>query len=180
MKMKLVKKEISQILKEKRNWINTGEEKPETMKPVVMRLCHNTLRLAETATEIHPLEDVKVGIYDLDCGAWKILPPQPKYDFSPLSVGGAVKENVSVTHWAELEEGELEGWKTRFDLIRSYKKLELNIDPEYEKDLYRALLLGAFFINQYSQKAEDKKLTELLYDLQHCIDFGNITEETKE
>lgn len=169
------KKIVSRILKEERNWIESKTEFPEHKEPVVIRLCHDTLSSGETETVIYPLEDIKVGYFDVDISKWVVLPPYPKYDFSPLSTRSDIKEHVNVTHWAVLEEGELEGWKTRFDLLGSYKKLELNIDLENEKDVYRALMYGAAFISKYGDK-NDKKFSDILCDLQYCIDFGNVSD----
>lgn len=177
--MKLVKKVVSQILKEKRNWVETVNEMPESKKPVILRLCHRTIFSGETDTEQYPLEDIKLGYYDMDSRQWIILPPHPKYDYSPLSNQGYLRENVDTTHWAIPEEKELEWWTNRYNRIRSYGLLELKVDPENEKEVYRALLHGAAFIHQYAP-AEEKKLSEILYDLMHCIDFNNTTDVPKE
>ena len=168
------RKVISQILKEKRNWIESNIELPQEGKPVVIRLCHRTLLSGETMEAVYPLEDIKVGKY-ID-GNWVILPPYPKYDYSPLSLQGDIRKDVDITHWAELEEGELVGWTTRFDLIGTYDQLELHVDPKNEQEVYRALLWGSSMISQHAP-IEMKRLSNILCDLQHCIDFGNSKKE---
>ena len=160
---------VSQILKEKRKWITT-DTLPEEGKPVVVRICHKTIYSGETDTERYPLEDIKVAKY-IDA-KWTIVPPFPKYDYSPLTKRDVIIDGAEVTHWAELEKDELVGWVTRFDLINKYEKLEIYVDPVNEPKVYRALTWGAALINQYGDP-DIKALASILYDLQHCIDFGN-------
>lgn len=164
------KKVVSQLLKEKRNWIETEKETPKDIGAVVIRLCHRTAVSGETDTEIYPLEDIKVAKYVDE--NWYILPPHPKYDYSPLSKHEAILNDVDVTHWAVLEEGELIGWTTRLDRIGKYSNIELHVDPENEPHVYRALVYGSAFINKYGTP-DIKPLANILYDLQHCIDFNN-------
>jgi len=164
------KKVVSQVLKEQRNWIESEKELPNDTRAVVIRLCHRTALSGETDNEAYPLEDIKVAKYVDRC--WVILPPHPKYDYSPLSKQCDILKDVDATHWAELENGELIGWTTRLDRIGKYAKLELRVDPENEPHVYRALTYGAAYINQYGTP-DIKPLAKILYDLQHCIDFDN-------
>jgi hypothetical protein len=166
------KKIASHVLKQPRTWIESKTNLPENAEPVVIRLCHDTLSAGESETEIYPLEDIKVGYFDSNLEKWIIMGPHPKYDFSKLSSKGDIKDHVDVTHWATLDEGELQGWNTRFDRSKSYGLLELRVDEENEKEVYRALLHGSAYIHTYGDP-EMKPLAEILYDLQHCIDFGN-------
>lgn len=168
---------ISNILKEPREWFDVKEEKfPDPDQQVVIRICHETMLSGETATEIYPIEDLKVGTYQ--DGKWTISPPYPKYDYSPLANKAELNEGVNVTHWAVPGETEIEGWNTRFDRIGTYKKLKIEVDPEHEEDVYRALLWGGAFIAQFggeefhmAKSGEGlKKLYETLCDLQACID----------
>ena len=168
--MENIKKEISQVLKERRQWFETKDKMPEEKQPVVIRLCHRTWKTGETETEVYPAEDVKIGYYAN--GKWTILPPHPKYDYSPLSDRTDLRKDVDVTHWAIPEEKELEWWVARFNRTREYKVLALQVDPDHAKNLYRALIWGAALINQQADP-EVKDLSSYLYDLQNCIDFDN-------
>lgn len=171
-----MKKHISRIINNKRKWIDSKVNKPDLNTPVTVRLCHTTKCVKETEVEVYPIEDVKIASYDGT--KWKILPPYPKYDYSPLSNKENIKENVVITHWSMTTSEELEWWNERFDLIRSYDKLELAVDNKNEELVYRALLWGASLINQHAPE-ELKYLSDILYDLQHCIDVNMKKEDKK-
>lgn len=156
-------------MNDKRQWIDCNTNKPAINTPVTIRLCHTIKCVKETEIEIYPLEDVKIASYDGT--KWKILPPYPKYDFSPLSCKENIKDDAIVSHWTVTTPNELTWWNERFDLIRSYDKLALSVDSNNEELVYRALLWGGALINQYAPD-ELKYLSDVLYDLQHCIDIN--------
>lgn len=173
--MSIVKGRISQILKEKRDWRKTQEELPPVGEKVIIRLCHQTDIYGEDNENIYPVEDVGVGVID-ENNKWSMCPPHPRYDYAPLVNKGVIKENVDVTHWALPEKGEIQGWETRFDQLREYKYLKLEVDADNEEDVYRALMFGAHHLANslgkdfYEKNSEGRKLYEILCDLQHCLD----------
>ena len=170
-----VKKIASRVLKEQREWFKSTERHPDVGQRVVMRLCHDTAIRGETQSEIYPVEDVKVGQYT-EGGKWIISSPHPKYDYSPLSHMGHLKENVEVTHWAIPEDGELDSWDNRFNIIRPYHHpIEIKVDQRDEEDVYKAILWGASYMVSFGGKdvhnkdSEFRKLYEILWDLKERI-----------
>lgn len=180
------KKVVSNILLEKRKWIDVKDAVPSPGQLVVVRLLNTKIIYGETDTEIYPAEDIKVANYAKDynnpeIGHWHIAAPYPKYDFSPLTSKDKLLDGTVVTHWAELEKGELEGWNTRFDPAFVYKKLILQVDEDHEEDVYRALMWGAAFIDKIERdNPEAKKLVRILYDLQSVLDKGEGIDRTDE
>ena len=180
------KKIVSNILSEKRNWVDATKAKPEPGVQVVMRLYNPMIIFGENETEIYPAEDIKVGTYVRDYddptkGSWHVSPPFPKFDYSPLSTKDRLNEDTTVTHWAEIPEDELEGWNTRFEPIFVYKKLNLEVDDEHAEDVYRALIWGAACIDKLEHgNPEAAKLVRILYDLQAIMDSGKEIDLTEE
>ena len=158
--------EKSKILSQNLGWKDVEVELPKENEEVVLRLCHIE-KTRKVDNEILAVEDVKIGVYRN--GNWFVAPPFPRFDFSPLSDHSKLKEKVIVTHWRVPEEAELTFWKERFDLIRSYENLSLDVDDKNARDVYRALIWGAALINQYAGE-EDRYLADILCDLQHCMD----------
>ena len=177
-----IKKQISSyVLREPRRWVSTLEGLPNPDVQVVIRLYDESQIMSETETEIFPAEDLKIGRFTEN--GWIIDPPYPKYDYSPLSHKGKINENTTVTHWAIPAEGELEGWETRFNRIREYKKLEIHVDPENEELVYKALLWGGAYIARFagpemdSPDSELRQYYEVLCDLQQYIDSHGIEKQ---
>lgn len=170
------KKVISHFLREKRNWVDARMMKPKPGQLVVMRLTNPTIIWAENETEIYPAEDIKIGHFLQDynnpnSGKWAVAPPFPRYDYSELTSKEKLNDFTIVTHWAIPEEGEVDGWKTRFDQINLFKTLKLEVDEQHEEDVYRALLHGAYFMNKYAaDDPEIQHLATILYDLQYVLD----------
>jgi len=135
------KKVVSNILTEKRNWHDCKELLPDEGVTVVIRFTNPSIIFGEDENTIYPAEDIKLAKY-ID-GKFNIAAPFPKYDFSPLSDRDTFKEGTIVTHWAEPEEGEIDGWLNRFGSFHVYKHLSIKVDKFHEKDVYRALLMGA-------------------------------------
>ena len=171
------KPRYSQVLQQDRNWTRPSEKLPEENSPVVLRLMHSTELGGEDESYLYPIEDIMVGYYS--SGHWVIASPFPKYDYSRLSNKSVINENVEVTHWADLNEGELEGWKTRFNRIREYGKLVLEVDEDSEEDVYRALMWAGHFIAMaagpdfYNKDSDMRKWYEILCDLQNAIEGNN-------
>lgn len=169
---------VSNILHEPRDWKNANEVKPEAGQLVVIRMMNPTIIYAENEKEIYPSEDMKIGEFirnatDPSTGVWVIAPPHPRFDYSPLSDKERLNDETLVTHWAIPEEGELEGWRTRFDQTNLYKKLNIEVDDDHLELVYRALVWGAAFIQKYNpDEPEAKYLAHVLYDLQYVIDTG--------
>lgn len=174
------KKKVSNILLEKREWFDVNEKKPNPGERVVIRFTNENIVYGENDKEVYYAEDIKVGRYlqaiEGEGGRWVIDPPYPKYDYSPLSNKENLLEGTYVTHWAYPESDELEGWDTRFDMHNKYQNLRIEIDPEHEEDLYRAIIwTSAFFTrNAEIRKRYDEKTIDRIYgvlcDLQSCID----------
>lgn len=175
------KNEISMILQESRKWYDANDVKPEAGECVVIRFENRDKIYGEDENNIMYAEDEKVAQYIRDVddpkkGRWSICPPYPKYDYSPLSQMDQILDGTVVTHWAKLEEGELEGWKTRFDPIGTYTGLEINVAPEDEEVVYHALIIGANALARlYNMKSDDESnparpLYAVLNDMQACID----------
>ena len=147
------KQKVSNILNENREWFDATKKKPNPGERVVIRFTNEKYIYGEDDKSIYYAEDIKVGRYvkaydDSDTGRFVIDPPFPKYDYSPLSRKENLLEGSVVTHWAYPDDGELEGWDTRFDMFGTYNKLRIEVDPEHEEDVYRALMWGASFISQ--------------------------------
>lgn len=179
------KKVVSRVLQEERNWISIKDKLPKIGEHVVIRFVNNSILYGETEEEIYPAEDIKIGqlvrdINNPSKGRFIIDPPFPKYDYSPLTNKEMLGVGTEVTHWAVPFEGELENWAHRLDFNRSYHHLKLEVDPENEEVVYRALLHGSSFIanagGEEFAKCKPgegmKMLYEILCDLQTCIDKG--------
>lgn len=180
------KRVVSNILVEPRNWQDAKKVKPGLGELVVIRMMNPNVLYGENDTEIYPAEDMKLakwipGQKNPDDGTWVIEPPYPLFDFSPLSNKDALNEDTIVTHWAVPEEGEIEGWKTRFDQTYIYKTLKLEVDGDHIKDVYRALVWGSAFIaNNNPGDPDARKLANILYDLQYVLDTGKGIDLTDE
>lgn len=171
------KPRVSRVLTQERDWKRPSEELPEENKPVIIRLMHLKDVDFEDENYIYPIEDNLVGY--VNGGKWIISTPFPKYDYSRLSNKAVINENVEVTHWAELMEGELKGWESRFDRIREYDKLELLVDPANEEVVYRSLMWAAHFIAmaagpEFQDRNNELRISyEVICDLQNAIDKGD-------
>lgn len=181
------KKVVSNILSSSRDWHNSNDVKPEENTQVVMRICDPSKSYGETEEEIYVAEDIKVGVYipdenDPNKGEWFVSPPYPKYDFSPLTNREKLKEGASVTHWAEVNDDELDDWSNRFEPRGEYNRLRIDIDPEYEEYFYRLMIHQANAINSritYMESQEKPNTDEIeqlkliltfFDDIQACID----------
>lgn len=184
---KIDKKRISSILSKEDGfkWIHINDTKPPLNTPVVFRFYDPNKSYGESFTEILEAEDMKVGTFDGK--DWKILPPFPLYDSSPLSDKDKLNDGAIVTHWAEVDEVTMEGWNTRFDPMGTYKHLNIEVDKEHEKELYRALLWASSFIrsnmesnNNPESNKELFSFYRILVDLQWCMDNGKALENYSE
>lgn len=177
---------VSNILHEKREWVDASKKMPDPNTPVVIRMYNPNILFAETETEIYPAEDVKIakflpGLDDPTKGSWCICPPYPRFDYSPLSSKDRLDEGTVVTHWALPMDGEVEGWNTRFDQINLFKKLKLEVDDEHLELVYRALLWGSTYIQKCCGNDPDAvRLATILYDLQYVLDKNNGIDLTDE
>lgn len=140
---KVIKKVVSNILQQKRDWKETKDGLPEDDKPVVIRLLHPSKIMYEDQEVKLPLEDCKIAKYNHEDKKWEILPPHAKYDYSPLSMKVDVNEETIVSHWANILPDELSNWGVRFDRILQYEKLELSVSTEMEELVYKAIIHAA-------------------------------------
>ncbi len=178
------KKKLSMILdkNDNREWIDVNNSLPDPNAPVVIRFTNENIIFAEDDENIIFAEDEKVAKRILDINnpdkfIWSILPPWPKYDYSPLSLRDQLIDGTVVTHWSYLQSGELDGWNSRFDPLGDYNHLSIKVSADYEEIVYRSLLYGANMIARSVDGKLDEKSNELyaamyavLTDLQYCID----------
>lgn len=174
------KKEVSIILEEDRNWIDFNETKPSINIPVVIRMVDKNLIYTESNSEVIYAEDIKIASWDGE--KWTINPPYPRFDYSPLSRFGELNKDTVVTHWAETDLEEFEAWKNRFNRIYDYD-LNIDVDKEYEEDVYRAMMYGAAFISKFGgpdftdRNGILRKMYNVLCDIQAHLDSKSSTEE---
>lgn len=142
------KEEISNILMEEREWVSS-DNKPDVDIPVIIRIVNKNIIYYKNHNEVMYAEDMKIGKWDGTI--WSILPPYPRYDYSPLSKFGELSSGTVVTHWAEPLNDEFEGWNSRFDRLTDHY-LNIEVAPEYEEDVYRALMWGAAYISKFGGK----------------------------
>jgi len=180
---------VSRILKESREWFDVREKLPEEGREVVIRLCDESQDFGMDGDgNVAVAEDMKLGMYK--DGKWAIVPPYPKFDYSPLSNGPNISEGVVVTHWAVPKEatendiGEVEAWKSRFQISGRYKHFVIEIDKEHEELLYRACSWGAAALRGLVGETEESMpLIGILWDIQAlmdqdaCIKHGEIIED---
>ena len=168
------KEEVSLILKEDRDWSDINN-KPDINIPVVMRIVNKNMIYVENRNEILYAEDIKIGQFDGN--NWHVYPPYPKYDYSPLSQYSELNDGSIVSHWAPVESGELEAWNNRFKRIFDYP-LKIEVDPEHEETVYKALMWGAAYISKfggpdfYNEENNLHKMYEVLCDMQAYIDLS--------
>jgi len=139
-------------------WKSTNDELPSSSDPMV-------IQIRDKHSE---KTDIKVATYS--DGEWKILPPYPRFDFSPMSNYEHIDENAYVMEWRNITDDELSFWEHRFDKIRSYDTLEIHTDDKNAKDVYRALMWGAALIERHADN-DNAYLADILYDLQHYMDI---------
>ena len=142
------KEEISNILKEEREWVSS-DNKPDIDVPVIIRIVNKNIINNRNHNEVLYAEDMKIGKWDGE--TWSILPPYPKYDYSPLSKFGELNSGTIVSHWAEPLNDEFDSWNTRFGRLTDYY-LNIDVAPEYEEDVYRALMWGAAYVSKFGGK----------------------------
>lgn len=176
---------VSNILREARPWRDATKVKPDPGQLVVIRITNPDIIYVETETEILPSEDMKIAKFNRNQdgvnGIWVIEPPYPKFDYSPLSNKEQLYPGTMVTHWAVPEEGEIEGWKTRFNPSGIYKKLNIEVDDDHLELVYRALIWASAYIQKANPDDPDaKRLASVLYDLQYVLDTGKPIELSDE
>lgn len=178
------KHKLSMILDKNngREWIDINSSLPDLNNPVVIRITNENIIFAEDDENIIFAEDEKVAkrisdINNPDKFRWSIIPPWPKYDYSPLSSKDQLIDGTVVTHWSYLQSGELDGWNSRLDLLGDYNHLSIKVSADYEEIVYRSLLYGANMIARSVDGKLDETSNELyaamyavLTDLQYCID----------
>lgn len=176
-----MKKEVSTILIEKRDWKEFSEVKPNKGELVVIRMTDPDQICYEDDTSIYRLEDIMIASWNGDY--WRVDPPFHKYNYSPLTNRCKILPNAVVTHWAIPAEGEVEAWHNRLSYFHEYNNLSITVDPGREEAVYKALLWGAAFIEEIATSTEDetrrKELEECyktLKDLQYSIDHTASTE----
>lgn len=177
----LKKKKVSGILTAEKSpytWININETPAPVGKPVAIRFMDPNKSYGETFDIIVEAEDMKIATVD-ENGNWKILPPFPLFDYSPLSNKENINKECTVTHWAEVSDEEMNGWNTRFNPLGKYKLLKLEVDKEHQEIVYKSLLWASHFIknaienNSNPESAPElTKYYNILADLQYCMDSG--------
>lgn len=179
------KEEVSIILNEKRDWRDASQVKPDLNVPVAIRLVNKSMIYTENKAEVLYAEDIKIAQWDGE--KWTIIPPYPKFDYSPLSKHSELKEGTEVSHWGDILAEELENWQRRFDRFYDYD-LHIEVDPEHEEDVYRALMWGAAYISKFGgpdfhNDVEEnglQKMYKILCDMQACMDTHQEDEPVSE
>lgn len=170
-------KEMSRVVQDDRDWIDSNENKPAVNKSVVIRMVKPDVSVTNNESdEIYFLEEAAVGKWTGD--HWEIDPPYHKYPISSMMDHEKLTDGVNVSHWSEPNPGEVDGWAHRLDLFNTYNQLDITIDPDKEESLYRALSLGAALIESIYPQYSDYKDSELLRnyymalkDIQFTIDM---------
>lgn len=175
-----VKKEVSNVLMNKRDWHDINKEKVPENTPVMVRLYNKSYIYVETENEIYYAEDIKMAKYiknyNSDGGQWAIMGPFPKYDASPLSQQDQLINNTIITHWSLATEQEVEDWSHRYEPTFRYKDLRIDVDEELEPMFYKAIMHGAASLARANSKAmEDPNSPErimytILSDIQALFD----------
>ena len=177
----LDKQKVSGILTSEKSpytWIDVNETPAPIDKPVAIRFVDPNKTYGETFDVILEAEDMKIATID-EKGNWKILPPFPLFDYSPLSNKENIDKGCTVTHWAEVSDEEMNGWNTRFNPLGRYKLLNIEADKDHQELVYKSLLWASHFIkNAIENNANPESVPELtkyyatLADLQYCMDSG--------
>lgn len=179
------KKVLSKVLLDGHEWFSTSEiDKVPRSEPLVVRLEHPKTVIGEDKDVIMYMEDIKVAMLNKE-GEWRILPPHPLYDFSPLSSKDHVYDGVNVSHWRYPINNEVGEWAKRLMPINHYSKLVLEVDKDNERDVYIALIHAANAIvsrvdpeiwnNPDDDRAnQEKKDWAILCDLQSAMDYPGI------
>lgn len=177
----LDKQKVSGILTSEKSpytWIDVNETMPPVGKPVAIRFVDPNKTYGETFDIILEAEDMKIATVD-EKGNWKILPPFPLFDYSPLSNKENINKECTVTHWTEVSDEEMNGWNTRFNPLGRYKLLNIEVDKDHQELVYKSLLWASHFIkNAIENNVNPESAPELtqyyntLADLQCCMDSG--------
>lgn len=176
---------VSNILKQKREWIMIAQKYPDFNDPVLIRLMNRSVILSEDEKEYYPLEDMKIATWD--GSKWSICYPFPLYDYSPLTDHTELRADVEVTHWSKATVKELIGWASRLCVYNNFTHLRMEVDKEHEKGVYRALIHAASVFDSIASADEVEEETKTLYracsqvmnDLQCCMDQGGLLDGTQ-
>lgn len=185
------KKRISKLLDEDRGWHNIKDKLPDADKHVIIRMTNPHYIYYETDVEIYYAEDLKIAkcVKDyndpdnIDKCTWSIIPPYPKFDYSPLSRYDRLLEGTVVTHWADVSDEDIESWNNRFNITDAYLTLRFDIDDDHAELMYKALMYGAGVIGRaYTQEKSDELLAYhvMLQDLLNSMDKNVMIENGKE
>ena len=175
------KKKISKLLNEDRNWHNVHDTLPNPDQIVFIRFTNPHYIYYETDVEIYYAEDLKLAKctrdYDdpdnIEKCSWSIIPPYPKYDYSPLSKYDKINEGSVVTHWAEANDENIKDWNNRFNISDDYITLKFDIDDDHSELMYKALMFAMGYIgNAYVNNKSDELLAYhiVLQDLLNSMD----------
>lgn len=164
-------------------WHEANVEKPESFKPLIIRITRDDIELGPGGdVTIHP-EDMKIAQYkctDDKCSwYWEIMPPYTKYESNALTNGPYIIEPAYVSHWAEPVGDEVNNYINRFDIKGSYNNLLISIDADHETLLYYTILQARFLMDSVLRDIPDKnsdkyrsfeEMCILLDDIQNCMD----------
>lgn len=173
------KKVASNILTDRTHtWFDLDKTKPEEDKLYLIRLCNKNKIFIESRTEIVYIEDIKIAKFVNN--EWSIEGPFPLYDFSPCSKMESINDGCIVTHFAEVNEKEIDQWHHRFDPHHKYDSLKIYVDDDNIEDFYRALIIASSCISKeainYPEDHEVRIKLEEAYkyicDMQTALDRG--------
>lgn len=163
------------ISESKFDWRLSSEGLPDIDQIVIVRLCNHSKQVDEDNLHVKVLEDLKLAKYTSN--GWRILPPHPLFDYSPLSHMDEIFKDTEVFHWAIPSEKDIVDWNHRFDIIGKYEKLNLEVGNKDLPLIYKALMHGGMAIATLAgpeinkPDSEFRKFYEVLYDLQNSLQY---------
>lgn len=174
---------ISRILdinKYNNDWKYIEEFPPPADKPIIIRICNpNVYNYSdpESGNE-YILEDMKLARYFPDEDVFRIEPPFPVFDHSPLSKFEEISDGALVTHWDEVSEEDLDGWNHRFDTIHDLEELTFEAPEGLAEYIYSSLIATSYILDEVNDddplKEQVENLSALIGDLANVIKIKKI------
>lgn len=163
------KREYSNILSRTQYlWFDLEEHVPENSEIVAIRVVDQNNVVDESRVDIEYSEAVYLARYT---GTdWKIEPPYLAYDLGGMTKRDAIvdDERIKATHWAEVDEVEIERWKHRFDVIGDYA-LKFETDKEHREAVYKALSTAGGIITSALSSITDPSFRQKVIDAYQVV-----------
>lgn len=171
------KKRTSNILMDNTHkWKSVDDKSLEENTEYVVRIVNPEKIYLQTRLEVIYVEDVKIA--KKVNGEWELVGPHPRYDFSPCSNKDKLKDGCKITHFAPVNDDQLNGWKHRFDLHHDYSTLNIEVDKNHDFDVYHSLIIAAGCVMKEYQCSDDNGMKDKLMaayvtlcDLQSVMDL---------